>query len=441
MRKLCVLVLLVATWYASPGRGQDTAGIIYAPHRQFKIPFQPSSASQRLKQLQLYVSADQGKSWQPAALAAPEQGHFKFLTDKDGFFWFAVQTQDPEGRLYPPRMEGAQPNLKVIVDTQPPLVLLQPLPSRGEEVGVSWDIRDENLDLTLFDAIQAEYRPSGSNTWLPLPRPPTGSQAYWNPNTRSAVEVRVRARDRAGNWGEAVTSASLDGSVPAPAAGGDSASNPAAPGAAERKFVNNKRISLNYDLKDVGPSGVSEVELWFTQDGRGWNKYPPRPGEDLNKKNLTFEVNSEGIYGVSLVAKSGVGLGFRPPQLGDRPQMWIEVDMTKPLVQLHNVVVGQGTEKGKLTITWSARDKNLTNQPITLSHGETLTGPWTPIVQNQANSGLYVWTMPDRVPYQFHVRVEAVDLAGNAGHAVTSQLVKVDLAQPKVHILNVEPAN
>ena len=37
-------------------------------------------------------------------------------------------------------------------------------------------------------------------------------------------------------------------------------------------------------------------------------------------KKLTFEVNDEGIYGITLVAKSGVGLGERAPQLGDRPQ-------------------------------------------------------------------------------------------------------------------------
>ena len=50
-----------------------------------------------------------------------------------------------------------------------------------------------------------------------------------------------------------------------------------------------------------------------------------------------------------------------------------------------------------------------------------------------------MWTLPEGVPYQFHVRVEAVDQAGNVGEAVTESLVKVDLALPKVRILNVEP--
>ncbi len=183
--------------------------------------------------------------------------------------------------------------------------------------------------------------------------------------------------------------------------------------------------------------------MWYVYwNSKTWNKlneYDLRNADPQQPKKLTFTVD-EGVYGITLVAKSGVGLGAKPPQLGDRPQAWIEVDMTKPMVQLQNVIVGQGADKGKLTITWSARDKNLKPQPITLSHGETLAGPWTPMAQNLANSGQHVWTMPERVPYQFHVRVEAVDEAGNSGYALTSQLIKVDLSQPKVQILQVEPA-
>jgi hypothetical protein len=46
----------------------------------------------------------------------------------------------------------------------------------------------------------------------------------------------------------------------------------------------------------------------------------------------------------------------------------------------------------------------------------------------------------DGVPYQFLVKVEAADLAGNVGEAITPDLIKVDLSTPKVRILNVEPS-
>jgi len=47
--------------------------------------------------------------------------------------------------------------------------------------------------------------------------------------------------------------------------------------------------------------------------------------------------------------------------------------------------------------------------------------------------------MPDQLPFQFYVRVEAIDLAGNIGEAITFDRVKVDLSLPKAQILKVEP--
>jgi hypothetical protein len=212
----------------------------------------------------------------------------------------------------------------------------------------------------------------------------------------------------------------------------------APPGAAVR-LVNSKTISLSYELKDVGKSGVSVVELWYTTDGRNWLKYPDRAQQ---QSPYVFQVDAEGLYGFTLVARSGVGLGEQPPKYGDPPQIWVEVDLTKPVVRLQNVEVGRGPESGNLTITWTATDKNLERQPITLSYAETADGPWKPIAANLENSGRYLWKMPADVPYRFLVRVEAADRARNVGGDQTepSRPVIVDLSQPKVQVLGVEPA-
>jgi hypothetical protein len=156
-------------------------------------------------------------------------------------------------------------------------------------------------------------------------------------------------------------------------------------------------------------------------------------------KKLAFEVNDEGIYGITLVAKSGVGLGDKPPQPGDRPQFWIEVDLTKPVVQTRDIFVGAGPEKGKLSIAWTATDKNLGTHPIRLSYADQKDGPWTTFADKLPNSGKHVWKMPDLLPYQFYVRIEAADLAGNFGEAITNEKVKVDLSQPKANIIGIEP--
>lgn len=445
MRKLSVLVVLALAGWLGYGTapGQEAAGtILFCQHRQFNIPFHRVPNAGNVKQLRLFYSLDQGKSWHPSSVVAPEKRHFPFLTDRDGYYWFTVQTTDRQGRLTPATLDGAAPSLKVVVDTQPPTVTLQALPPRNGDVGVSWAVRDDNLDLALPDCLRLEYRLAGRGNWLPLPVTPVNNHYYWNPQSNGLVEVRLLARDRAGNRGEGTTTVSLSGKTPPPDPGPgpgvrQAAEPTGAPGLEERRLVNSKRITLNYEIKEKGPSGVSVVELWYTMDGRSWNRYPARFGEE---PNITFDVNGEGIYGITLLAKSGVGLGDRPPQIGDRPQLWIEVDMTKPRVQLHGVTVGTGADKGKLTVTWAATDKNLEKRPITLSYAEQLTGPWKSYAEKLPNVGRHVWAMPAEVPYQFHVRVEAADRAGNIGEAATEDLVKVDLSTPKVNILKVAPA-
>jgi hypothetical protein len=456
MRKLLWFLLLVPSplWWADSAAAQEgTTDLVYSRFRVFKIPFTTGPGQQRLKQLQLFVSTDRGKTWQPSATAHPDHKYFQFMTDHDGVFWFTVQTLDVEGMLYPKALEGAQPSLKVLVDTVAPVVKLEALSPRDNEVGVAWKIQEEHFEPSLPDAVRLEFRSFGSAVWHPVKVNPAAGEHYWNPGESGPLEVRVRARDRAGNLGEATTTVQRGsggtinpGKVNDPS---DSDPPPAKtpaflpkPGDPKVRMVNSKKISLNYEVKDQGPSGISAVELWYTQDGRSWQKYPKQQPGDKKEGTQVYEVtvHDEGLYGFTLLARSGVGLGERPPQIGDQPQVWVEVDLTKPVVQLHDVSVGQGADKGKLTITWNAKDRNLSTKPITISYAEEAGGTWTTIAAQLANTGRHVWTMPATVPYQFLIRIEAVDRAGNIGEAVTPNLVKVDLSQPKVKILDVGPA-
>jgi len=259
------------------------------------------------------------------------------------------------------------------------------------------------------------------------------------------VDVRLRVRDLAKNEGEATikltpAAQEIRPSNNVPGQDAAASSSRTAPG---KQWVNSKKISLNYEIKDEGPSGVQAVELWFTRDGRTWEKYSEQKytEEPKHKSPYIFEVQDEGVYGFTLLVRSGVGLSERPPRSGDAPQVWVEVDLTKPVVHWVNVDVGRGSDSGWLTITWKATDKNLGRQPITLSYAENPQGTWTPIAAHIENTGHYRWQMPSGVPYRFVVRVEASDQAGNVGTLDTPKPVIVDLAQPKGLILGVEPAN
>jgi hypothetical protein len=210
---------------------------------------------------------------------------------------------------------------------------------------------------------------------------------------------------------------------------------PRAAGPAVR-LVNTKRIHVNYEVKDVGPSGVAGVELWYTQDSRTWKKFE---GALQKQPPYVVEVTDEGLYGFTLVARSGAGLSKQPPQAGDLPQVWVEVDTTKPTVKLIDTEAGFSAKAQNLIVRWTASDKNLAAKPITISYAEQTEGPWTPLATNLENNGRYVWQLPASVPKRLFVRVEAADTVGNVGLAQSPQPLLIDLAQPTVAILGVEP--
>ncbi len=432
----CIALAFGATRAVAQAPGGD--GVYYSKQLTFRIPFSTDPNDRRIREVQLYASEDQGKSWRQIASARPGEKSFSVIATHEGWYWFAVRTVDVEDHAFPPTVDQSQAKLKVCVDTQPPSVSLRPAanpPPAG--VAVEWEVRDENIDL---DRLQLDYRIAGGEwTSLPIQKLITGSR-IWNPSTNAPLEVRLQARDMAGNTAEQTTtvapSAKATGGGPDGGVGGGTAkTQEPVPGGV--RVVGSKRISLDYEVVEVGKSGLAVVELWWTRnDARNWAKYNEQPNP---QPPYTFEVSEEGLYGFTLVARNNAGLGEPPPKAGDQPQTWVEVDLTKPVVRLNGVDVGRGPELGTMAITWSAGDKNLARRPITLSYAESPEGPWQTIAEHEENTGRYVWRMPENVPFKVHVRVEAADLAGNVGSDELRKPVIVDMSQPKVKVRNVGP--
>ncbi len=222
-------------------------------------------------------------------------------------------------------------------------------------------------------------------------------------------------------------------SVEAPAPAGTTART--APGGPLFRLVNTKRITLNFEVKDVGSSGLAAVDLWYTPDGKDWKKHEA----PTNAQAYVVEVDEEGMYGFTLVARSGIGLGKEPPAAGDQPQVWVIVDLSAPEVVLSEVVPVFSGKSQHVTIKWQASDKNLGRQPVTLSYAEKAEGPWKVIAANLDAMGSYKWQVPDGMPPRVLLRVEAADMAGNVGQVQSSKAIVLDSARPVVKIVNVEP--
>jgi len=210
------------------------------------------------------------------------------------------------------------------------------------------------------------------------------------------------------------------------------------PGATQRpRMVNSRAFQLEYDVTSVGPSGISRVELWGTQDGgRSWR---PLAVDDDNRSPLLVKVDQEGIYGLKVVVTSGTGLGGARPQAGELPEIVVGVDLTKPTAQIIDARRGTGAESGKLLISWQAHDQWLAARPVSLLFSERPGGPWTTIASGLENTGRYGWTIDTRAPQAIYLRLEVRDEAGNVGVFETPQPVPLGQFRPTAQIRDIRP--
>jgi len=196
--------------------------------------------------------------------------------------------------------------------------------------------------------------------------------------------------------------------------------------------TNNPNVSLDYQVTKQGPSGVGKVELYLTEDdGRTWRPYAINPNR---KPPFNVRLPGEGVFGLKLVVQSGAGLGQRPPQSGDLPQMRIEVDATPPAVKLL-YPQADPSRRDALVVAWTANDQNLAPNPITLQWAEHQDGPWNTIAADLTNSGQYTWQLTPNLPYRVYLRIIARDTAGNTGTDQTPEPVLIDLSEPEGKLL------
>jgi hypothetical protein len=232
----------------------------------------------------------------------------------------------------------------------------------------------------------------------------------------------------------------FDPSFDAPGAVAPPRGVPAAPPEATRTLLAaSPRFALQYAVEDAGPEGPALVELWVSRDGgQTWNRQP----EDADRTSpYDVDLGGEGTFGLWLVVQSAANLGDPPPRPGDRPQMWVEVDATPPIVRLDTPRVGTGGNLGKVSITWRASDPHLGPRPVLLSYrADRPDAPWTPITDRLDNTGRYIWTLPPSVPPRIHLRIDVIDSIGNRASAETqSKPILVDRSRPRGRILGLDP--
>jgi hypothetical protein len=171
----------------------------------FTIPFSVpnASAADAPVEVRLFVSSDQGKSWQLFSRQHPSAGKFEFRAPRDGEYWFASRTIDRSGQMRPARQY--EPELRVTIDTVSPELELIANEGPAGEVETRWQVADPNLIPTTFKIF---YRHSDFEDWQPvaveLPRDAqqgtlSGQTRWWPQRAGGKLEVRAEVQDAAGN--------------------------------------------------------------------------------------------------------------------------------------------------------------------------------------------------------------------------------------------------
>ncbi len=201
----------LATPSPSPATNIAKSGQLPAPfvtkQNDVEIPFniRPSANPEsQPTSVKVFVSWDRGENWHFYDERKAQDGRFRFRAKQDGEFWFATQTVDRAGR--PDSAEPKKPQLRLIIDTQRPKLIVQAHVTNLGSVNLSWSAADATLIPT---SLKLEYQDAAGSggAWqaIELSAPATNSttlngQTSFQPITGSdAITLRAEIADSAGN--------------------------------------------------------------------------------------------------------------------------------------------------------------------------------------------------------------------------------------------------
>jgi hypothetical protein len=265
-------------------RAADGASPVYTNKVRFRIPFRSDPAEmQRIeaREVQLYVSTDQGAHWKLVDKVEPKSDHFDYVASTDGEYWFAVRTLDAFNRLHP-QGNNIEPGLKVVIDATPPVLELLLTEIEPGKVELRWTAADDHLDAT---KLRLEYKQPDTPDWQQVGVvPQANGQTTWTVPAGGHVAVRGSISDAAGNT--ATAERELD--VHASAKGAPDKSNteyrapvagmPKQPAAATT--ANESPRELFNGQSASGPVGKSDEEF-FTNSTESGLRIQPKAKDEL----------------------------------------------------------------------------------------------------------------------------------------------------------------
>ena len=167
-------------------------GVNYKPERKKDI-----------QEARLFISRDQGQTWELAQAIPPTQDEFTFTAKSDGLYLISMQLVFLKGLAEPPDVSKVPPAQKLIIDSTPPVVRVTTATRTGDEISAEWTVDDKypnDASTKLF------YRAlAGTDAdWQPAPEGSvTKRSAKFKSLVAGAVVLQIVTQDLAGNVGRA----------------------------------------------------------------------------------------------------------------------------------------------------------------------------------------------------------------------------------------------
>ncbi|CAN5230203.1 hypothetical protein BH11PLA2_BH11PLA2_21570 [soil metagenome] len=460
-----VLAVVAVGLLASPGLAQSTK---YWPQLEigFPVPQTVLELSPKPVKLRLYSATPNGRFEKVKELAADRlddipnrKPGFQYSAKSDGEEEFAVQLVYADGTVSP-ETDKLRTEFRVVFDTRPPAISLEPLGS----FGVQWKVNDENLDST---SIKLECRWVGGDArWHEVKTRAFSAKddytwATLNKDNR-VLEVRLSAKDKAGHE-------SVSRIAKLPDSGGNArkdfndeprggstasdlrnsrSSDDTGGSQAQIVYMNRRDLTVKSKLTHITRSGVTKLHLYVKDLSAGssgeW-KFDKVQACDIKYEatdtsiEIAFTAAKDGRYGFIVIPESGVGRREPEPRASAPAQHLVEVDTVKPNVKIRSVnVTAGGTIGPRVEIEWDADDRNLMPDPIVLEYAADKSATtWLSIAEKVPNSRRYVWEVADKTMFKIYIRARATDKATNVGEHVYEQAVVIDLDKPSATIENI----
>jgi hypothetical protein len=377
---------------------QPSTQAVVTRQMEFQLPFKVPKLDDKRStpvEVRLFVSPDQGRTWQTHSRVRPENGHCPFAAKSDGHYWFMIRTVDRQGKLWPQTAAG--PEMKVTVDTQPPKAQLTATWNPAGEVAASWNVVDATLEPT---SPKLQYRALATEAWQTVaitpaskehPQNQSGKATWWPRSSTGQITVRFEALDKAGN--PAVVQRTLK------------APSQAASQALAKQHAARPPITNNFAVAKPATTLVTQPQ--------------PQPQATTPQPAANVAAQAQPP-----VANPPANRTQTPPAQATRAQT-TRAQVNRAVPACHIKLTSTALQQDRLTLRWQTSGTSILRRTVHLAYSNTAQGPWVPVALNQQDDGHHVWQFQANTPEQAFLLIEVVDRAGARSRYITPKPLRL----------------